>query len=527
MRKQFVWASVISVITLAILSFFWQPAIYIFIAILVLAILGFYDFFQTSHTIRRNYPLLGRLRYILESFRPEMQQYFVERDTDGTPFNRLQRSLIYARSKKQTDTVPFGTQLNIYGTGYEWINHSINALDHHTLEDNPRVKIGGSACKQPYFASIFNISAMSYGSLSSNAIIALNQGAAKGGFYHNTGEGGLSHYHLENGGDVVWNIGTGYFSTRNPDGTFSEKAFKERSNLPQVKMIEIKFSQGAKPGHGGILPKEKVTDEIAKIRMVDKGHDVISPPHHTAFTNPNEFVDFVAKLRELSGGKPIGFKICIGKKSEFLGICKAMVEKNTFVDFITVDGGEGGTGAAPLEFSDHVGMPLRDAIAFVYDALVGFGIKKEIKIICSGKIASGFDIVKSLAIGADLCNSARGMMFALGCIQALKCNTNTCPTGVATQKPHLVAGLDIPSKTLRVASYHAATVKSAIELMAAGGISHPDAVDRSLVYRRVDATRIETFEETYPEMKEGTLLVPSEIPPMWEKDMARANAHRF
>jgi glutamate synthase domain-containing protein 2 len=367
---------------------------------------------------------------------------------------------------------------------------------------------------------------MSFGSLSKNAIQALNAGAKQGGFYHNTGEGGLSPYHLE-GGDVVWNIGTGYFSCRDDDGNFSYEQFAKRAVLDNVKMIEIKFSQGAKPGHGGILPKEKVTDEIAAIRLVGKGKDIISPPTHSAFSTPLELMDFIKLLRKGSGGKPIGMKICIGNKSEFIAICKAMVQTKTYFDFITVDGGEGGTGAAPQEYSDHVGMPLRDALAFVYDCLKGFGIKDQIKIICSGKVITGFDIIKTLATGADLCNSARGMMFALGCIQALECHANTCPTGVATQDPRLVKGLVPEEKSIRVARFQHETVKSAMELMASAGICHPDEVDRNVVSMRVDRTKIQTFAETYPELDSGCLLDENALPENFRYFWKKATAESF
>ncbi len=489
--------------------------------------MGLYDMYQSKHTIKRNFPLLGRMRYLLEELGPEIRQYFVETDTDGKPFDRLQRSMVYQRSKKQTSTKPFGTQLDVYQVGYEWINHSMNAIPFSHSNENPRVKIGSSQCSKPYQASMFNISAMSYGSLSKNAILALNSGAKQGGFFHNTGEGGLSPYHLEPGGDVVWNIGTGYFSTRTPDGKFSVEEYSKRATLDNVKMIEIKFSQGAKPGHGGILPKEKVTDEIAAIRLVEKGNDIISPPKHSAFTNPLELMDFVKLLREKSGGKPIGIKICIGNKSEFISICNAMVATNCYLDFITVDGGEGGTGAAPPEYSDHVGMPLRDAVAFVYDCLNGFGIKNEIKIIASGKVISGFDIIRMLSIGADLCNSARGMMFALGCIQALECHSNTCPTGVATQDPKLTKGLVPQEKSVRVANYQHETVKNAMELMASAGLQHPNDVTRDIVSTRVERNKTETFAETFPELETGCLLnentVPKEFLYFWKK----ANSDKF
>ncbi|HRG17471.1 MAG TPA: FMN-binding glutamate synthase family protein [Flavobacterium lutivivi] len=520
MRKAFIIFSItILAITGILIYVDWKFSLLLLIFI-PLIVMGLFDMYQSKHTIRRNFPLLGRMRYLLEELGPEMRQYFIETDTDGKPFDRLQRSMVYQRSKKETSTKPFGTQLDVYQVGYEWINHSMNAIPFSHNQDEPRVKIGSSQCTKPYEASMFNISAMSYGSLSKNAILALNAGAKSGGFYHNTGEGGLSPYHLQ-GGDVVWNIGTGYFSTRTSEGKFSIEEYAKRATLDNVKMIEIKFSQGAKPGHGGILPKEKVTDEIAAIRLVDKGNDIISPPKHSAFTNPLELMDFVKLLREKSGGKPIGMKICIGNKSEFIAICKAMVETKTYLDFITVDGGEGGTGAAPPEYSDHVGMPLRDAVAFVYDCLNGFGIKNEIKIIASGKVISGFDIIRMLSLGADLCNSARGMMFALGCIQALECHANTCPTGVATQDPKLTKGLVPEEKSIRVTRYHVETIKSALELMASAGLNHPDDVSRDIVSTRVERNMVETYAQTFPELETGCLLnentVPKEFLYFWKK----------
>ncbi len=526
MRKAFLVISFTILSLTAMLIFVnWKFSLLLLIFI-PLVIMGLYDMYQAKQTIRRNFPLLGRMRYLLESIGPEMRQYFIETDTDGKPFNRLQRSIVYQRSKKDIDTMPFGTQLNLYETGYKWINHSIKAIPFAEVDANPKVKIGSSQCEKPYMASLFNISAMSFGSLSKNAIIALNNGAKEGGFYHNTGEGGLSPYHLE-GGDVVWNIGTGYFSCRDKEGKFSFDEFSKRATLDNVKMIEIKFSQGAKPGHGGILPKEKVTDEIAAIRLVEKGNDIISPPRHSAFSTPLELMDFIKLLRKGSGGKPIGMKICIGNKSEFISICKAMVETKTYFDFITVDGGEGGTGAAPQEYSDHVGMPLRESLAFVYDCLNGFGIKKEIKIIASGKVITGFDIIKCLSIGADVCNSARGMMFALGCIQALECHKNTCPTGIATQDPRLTKGLVPEEKSIRVARFQHETVKSAMELMASAGLRHPDEVDRTVISARTGSTKIETYYEMYPEIETGCLLnentVPKEYLYIWKK----ATANQF
>ncbi len=505
MRSIFIFTSIGLLILVAILIQVNPYFIYLLILVLPYILLGVYDMIQKESSIRRNFPVIGRFRYLMQDIRPMIHQYFVESDTYGTPFNKLERDLVYNRSENKTSTRPFGTQLDVYEPGYEWINHSMQAKVLEEIDPCPRVRIGSPQCTQPYDAALYNISAMSYGSLSKNAIIALNEGAQKGGFYHNTGEGGLTPYHLQ-GGDVVWNIGTGYFSCRNEDGSFSYEEYVKRATKPTVKMIELKMSQGAKPGHGGILPKSKVTQEIADIRLVKTGGDVVSPPRHSAFSTPDEMMYFIQKLREGSGGKPIGIKLCVGQKSEFIAICQAMVENQVYLDFITVDGGEGGTGAAPIEYSDHVGMPLRDAIAFVHDTLKGFGLKKHTKIIASGKVITGFDIVKCLSIGADLCNSARGMMFALGCIQALECNLNTCPAGVATQNPQLVKGLNIKSKAETVAEFQRETVKAAMEMIASAGLEHPDDVDRSVVSRRIDRNNIETFENTYPEVIEGSLL---------------------
>ncbi|MEO6151354.1 MAG: FMN-binding glutamate synthase family protein [Mucilaginibacter sp.] len=504
----------------------WQPALYLFVIVVPFFFVGVYDLIQTKSTIVRNFPVVGRLRFLMEQLRPKVYQYFIESETNGTPFNRQYRSVIYQRAKKVDDTRPFGTDLDVYQNGYEWLNHSISAIDHHHLNLSPRVTVGGPDCIQPYSASVYNISAMSFGSLSENAILALNSGAKIGNFAHNTGEGGLSDYHLQPGGDIIWQIGTGYFSCRNTDGTFNPEAFTKRATLPQVKMIEIKISQGAKPGHGGILPAAKVTPEIARIRLVEMGQDVISPPGHSAFTTPVEMVHFIKKLRELSGGKPVGFKLCIGHKSEFLAICKAMMKTQIFPDFITIDGGEGGTGAAPLEFSNSVGMPLREALAFAYDALTGFDIKKHIKIIASGKVATGFDLVKNFALGADMCNSARGMMFALGCIQALECNKNSCPTGVATQDKGLMRGLVVEDKKTRVANFHNLTVSSAIQMIGAAGLNHPDDIHRQFIYRRVSANQVQTYDELFPYIPQGSLL-NTPYPVHFEKDMAISSEDTF
>jgi glutamate synthase domain-containing protein 2 len=526
MRKLFIVSSVIILVLLIGWSLIWKPASWSLVVFVPVIALGFYDLFQTKHTITRNFPVFGHLRFVMEDLRPKIYQYFIESDTNGTPFNRQNRSVVYQRAKAVDDTRPFGTELDVYQNGYEWLNHSIAAIAHDKLNMSPRVTVGGPHCLQPYSASIFNISAMSFGSLSQNAILALNGGAKIGGFAHNTGEGGLSDYHLEPGGDIIWQIGTGYFSCRHKDGTIDFDAFAERAVKPQVKMIEIKLSQGAKPGHGGILPAAKVTPEIARIRLVEMGQDVISPPYHTAFSTPTGLTAFIKKLRDLSGGKPIGFKLCVGHKSEFLGICKAMVETGIYPDFITVDGGEGGTGAAPLEFSNSVGMPLREALAFVYDSLVGFDLKKHIKLIASGKVATGFDLVKNFALGADMCNSARGMMFALGCIQALECNANICPTGVATQDKSLMKGLVVEDKKHRVASFQKQTVGSAVQMIGAAGLHHPGDIHREFIYRRISHSEIQTYGELFPYIPKGSLL-NTPYPSSFEAQMAISSAASF
>jgi glutamate synthase domain-containing protein 2 len=527
MRKIFVISCVIVTALIAVWAYYWIEALFAFIIVAPLIYMGFVDMAQDRQAIRRNFPLLGRLRYVFEDMRPKIQQYFVESDTDGTPLNRNERSVIYQRAKKQVDTIPFGTQLNVYAEGYEWMTHSINPQDHNKLDHHPRVRVGNKDCKQPYEASILNVSAMSFGSLSPNAIESLNLGAKIGGFAHNTGEGGISPYHLKHGGDLIWQVGTGYFGARDTNGNFSPEAFQKNAFRPEVKMIEIKLSQGAKPGHGGILPAKKNTPEIAAIRGVQAGTTVFSPPYHSAFNTPLGLIQFVKQLRDLSGGKPIGFKLCIGKKSEFLAICKAMVQLNIYPDFITVDGGEGGTGAAPPEFTNSVGMPLLDALAFVDDALRGFGIREHIKLDCSGKILTGFNIVRAMALGADFCNSARAMMLALGCIQALECNKNTCPTGVATQDPYFTKGLVVEDKKERVANYHKNTVGSFVELLSCAGLSKPEEINRGHVYRRVFMNMVKTYEEIYPPVPEGCLLDGGDTPMEFESYLNKATANAF
>nr|WP_315424889.1 FMN-binding glutamate synthase family protein [uncultured Pedobacter sp.] len=526
MRKAFV-AIAAFLIALTIMLGLYHPFLWwTFIFTGPFVLLGVYDLYQPKHSIVRNYPVFGRLRYFMEELRPKVYQYFVESDTNGTPYNRLNRSLIYQRAKKDNDTIPFGTQLNVYDNGYEWLSHSIAAISHHELNLDPRVTVGGPDCKKPYSASIYNISAMSFGSLSQNAILALNGGAKMGNFAHNTGEGGISDYHRKPGGDLIWQIGTGYFGCRNADGTFNYDAYAERAQTDQVKMIEIKLSQGAKPGHGGMLPAKKVTSEVARIRLVPEGKDVLSPPAHSAFNTPIGLLEFVKKLRDLSGGKPVGFKLCIGRKSEFYAICKAMIETGIYPDFITVDGGEGGTGAAPQEFSNSVGMPLREGVAFVYDVLNGFDLKKHIKIIASGKVATGFDLVKNIALGADMCNAARGMMFALGCIQALECNSNTCPTGVATQDQSLMKGLVVEDKTVRVKNFHNLTVASAVELLGAAGLRETHQLSRAYINRRVSPSVMQSYLETFPYIPAGSLL-QTPYPTRYELGMALSSSASF
>jgi len=474
--------------------------------------MGLYDSIQNQHTIRKNFPLIGRFRYALEAIRPEIMQYFVETDTEGRPLNRIFRSLIYQRSKKENDTTPFGTQMNVYRTGYEWMDHSMYAKNTKNITEIPRVTIGGKECKQPYSASLLNISAMSFGSLSNRAVMALNKGAKIGSYAHNTGEGGLSPYHLKQGGDLIWQIGTGYFGCRNSEGNFDAGSFQKGAMKAQVKMIEIKISQGAKPGHGGILPAAKNTEEIAQIRHIEPHMDVHSPPVHSAFTNAKEFMSFIKQLRELSGGKPIGFKLCIGKKQEFIDLCRAMISSGIKPDFISVDGGEGGTGAAPVEFSNSIGMPLREGLVFVHDTLVGFNLKNEIKIIAAGKIITSFHMARAMALGADVCYSARAMMLSIGCIQALKCNTNECPVGVATQNQSLIKGLDVDNKAQRNANYQEKTIHAFLEIVAASGLNHPKEITRHHINKRVGGNSVRKYSELYPEIAPGCLLKTETVP---------------
>ncbi|MBC7691775.1 MAG: FMN-binding glutamate synthase family protein [Methylotenera sp.] len=524
MRKLFLIVSFGLTSGLLALSVWHHRVLWAFVIVGPILFAGFQDYFQKGKAIRRNFPVLGRFRYWFETIRPEINQYFVESNSDGVPFSREQRSLVYQRAKKEIDTLPFGTQQDVYAVGYEWINHSLAPT--HIDPSQLRISIGGPDCRQPYSASIFNISAMSYGALSKNAILALNGGAKDGGFAHNTGEGGLSPYHLENGGDLIWQIGTGYFSCRNRDGSFNAELFQENAADARIKMIEIKLSQGAKPSHGGILPAKKVTLEISKIRGVPMGFDVLSPPAHSEFSTPIGLLEFVQKLRTLSGGKPVGFKLCLGKRREFIAICKAMIKTGITPDFISVDGGEGGTGAAPLEFSNHVGTPGIDGLVFVHNALTGFGLRDRIKILNSGKVTSGFGVIQRLALGADALYSARGMMLALGCIQALRCNTNHCPTGVATQDPGLVAGLVVRDKRARIANFHHETVSSVSHMIEAMGLASPAALRPWHIQKRVGPYETKNYGEIFQFLKEGELLLAT-IPEAFRKAFDGAIAESF
>ncbi|MGB6732364.1 MAG: FMN-binding glutamate synthase family protein [Xanthobacteraceae bacterium] len=474
------------------------------VVFIALAVVGTVDVLQKRHAVLRNSPLSAHIRFMLEEIRPEIRQYFLESEKDGTPFSRDKRAIVYQRAKRALDKRPFGTQNDVYASGFEWLDHSIAPKP--AAKEPFRILVGGPDCDKPYSASIFNISAMSFGALSKNAILALNGGAKKGNFAHDTGEGGYSPHHRESGGDIIWEIGSGYFSCRNGDGTFCADKFAANAAQDQVKMVELKLSQGAKPGHGGVLPGAKVSAEIAVTRGVPVGIDCISPSRHSAFSSPIEMMQFIATMRRLSGGKPAGFKLCIGHPWEFLALCKAMLKTKIYPDFIVVDGKEGGTGAAPLEFTDHLGMPLREGLNFVHNALVGINARSRIKLGAGGKIISAFDIARVMALGADWCNSARGFMFALGCIQSLSCHTDRCPTGVSTQDPARQRALVVPDKAERVYNFHRATVESLAELVGATGLDHPSQFALVHFSRRVSQHEVKSFAELYPPLKPGELL---------------------
>ncbi len=519
--------SVVATLAFGVL-FFGQPDMPWWAGILwaifaLLSALGVRDMAQTRHAVLRNYPIAAHLRFLLEEMRPEMRQYFFEDEKTGMPFSRDKRAVVYQRAKHVLDKRPFGTQYDVYAEGYEWIRHSLapTKVDPKTL----RVTVGPDTAR-PYSASVFNISAMSFGALSANAIRALNGGAARGGFYHDTGEGGVSPHHRENGGDLVWELGSGYFGARDADGRFSAERFRDTASLDQIRMIEVKLSQGAKPGHGGVLPAAKVSAEIAATRGVPMGRDCVSPANHSAFATPIELIEFVARLRELSGGKPTGFKLCVGHPWEFLAVIKAMLVTGVTPDFIVIDGKEGGTGAAPMEFMDHLGMPLRDGLSFVHNALVGVRLRDRIRLGVSGKIISGFDIARAMALGADWCNAARGFMFAVGCIQSQSCHTDHCPTGVATQDPGRARALHVPDKLERVANFHRSTIEALAELTGAAGLTNPGQFSLEHFTRRVSATEAVGFDLLYPRLAPGELLAGT-ADPRFRDAWAKANPESF
>ncbi|MFD3453861.1 FMN-binding glutamate synthase family protein [Streptomyces sp. NPDC058691] len=489
----------------------------------LLGLLGSWDLLQRRHSVLRNYPVLGHARFLLERIRPELQQYFVERNFDGRPFDRDVRSIVYERAKGTDAEQPYGTEQDVYQPGYEFLIPSMAPCP--VPETPPRVRIGGPDCARPYDMALLNVSAMSFGSLSSNAVLALNGGAAAGGFAHDTGEGGLSEYHLRPGGDLVWEIGTGYFGCRTADGGFDPGEFADKAAHEHVKCVSLKLSQGAKPGIGGVLPGAKVNAEIARVRDVPEGRTVISPPYHRVFSTPRELVRFIARMRELSGGKPAGFKLCPGSRRQFLAVCKAMLEEGTAPDFIVVDGAEGGTGAAPLEFADHVGTPLTEGLLTVHNALVGTGLRDRIRIGASGKVATGADLVKRLVQGADYANAARAMMFAVGCIQAQRCHTNACPTGVTTQDPRRARALHVADKTPRVQRFQEATVAGALQIMASMGVGDPSQLRPHMLHRRIDPYTERSFAELYEWLAPGQLL--AEPPASWAADWHAADPDLF
>jgi glutamate synthase domain-containing protein 2 len=503
-RQLFYWLNLLFLLGIGIIAYYWHPILWALVAVIPLIILGLYDIFQKGKNILRNYPIWGHWRYLLLTIRPQIQQYFINTDQSGRPFNKEMRDLVYQRAAKTEDNMPFGTQRDVGTPGYEWVNHSMAPTEPKI--ECTRVIVGGPQCQKPYSASRFNVSAMSFGAISPEAIRALNRGAKIGNFAQDTGEGGLSKYHLMEGGDIIWELGTGYFGCRTKEGNFSPKKFKEKARLDNVKMVEIKVSQGAKPSHGAILPTEKISKEISETRGIPMGQDCLSPAYHTAFSTPIELMEFVHKIRELSGGKPAGFKLCIGIRSEFMAVCKAMLETGIYPDFIVIDGSEGGTGAAPVEFSDFIGSPLNDGLIFAHNCLVGVNLRQHIRLIGSGKVVSGFDMVSKIALGADMCNSARGMMFAVGCVQSRRCHTNTCPTGVATQDPSRRFALNVDVKAPQVANFHNATMKSFLQVLGAVGLHTPEELHPHHIHRRVSEERAVSYDEIYQYLQSGQLI---------------------
>ena len=496
----------------------------VFLVLLAWTVAGAWDCFFSTSNLRRNYPVLVNIRYLLESFRPEIRQYFISNDLDERPFSRERRDIVYSRAKDLADTIPFGTQRDLLEEGYGSLQHSLAPT--HLDAGHGRTSIGGPQCAQPYDASRLNISAMSFGALSANAVMALNRGAKLGGFAHNTGEGSISPHHLRHGGDLIWQIGTGYFGCRQRDGRFDAGAFAERARLDAVKMIELKLSQGAKPSHGGVLPGAKVTAEIAQIRLVEAGKTVLSPPRHPEFDTPAGLLEFLGRLRELSGGKPVGFKLAIGKPSEFCAIVKAMLRTGIVPDFITVDGAEGGTGAAPVEFTNRLGAPCLEATWFVSQILLGADLRKDIRVIASGITATGYDMLEKIALGADAVNAARSMMLALGCIQAKACNTNRCPTGITTQDKALARAVKVGEKAERVCRFQRATVRALLELCGAMGLSGPDALGPGHLFTR-RGDRVLSHAELNPQLGAGQLLTGGDGQERFRRDWEAASADRF
>ncbi len=488
-------------LALSFISLWWCIGLVLFVPLLLL---GIYDRFQQQWTLTRNYPLAARIRWIFYDLRPYLRAYIVEGDLEGKPFSLDARNLVYARARGENDTQPFGTERNTDADEYQWLSHSIMPAEHP--DESPRVMVGSEQCTQPYNASVLNISAMSFGALSARAIEALNKGAKLGNFYHDTGEGGISSYHLLHGGDLVWEIGSGYFGCRNSDGTFNAELFAAGAQRPEVKMTEIKLSQGAKPGHGGLLPGAKVTEEIARIRVVPVGEDCLSPRGHSAFSTPVELIQFAAYMRELSGGKPVGIKLCVGQIHEVLAIMKAMLKTGIYLDYIVVDGGEGGTGAAPLELSDHVGMPLIEGLITVRNALVGTGLRSKVRLAASGKVSSAAGLARNLAIGADWCNAARAFMFSIGCIQAQRCHLGTCPTGIATQDVDRQRGLVPEVQAERAARFHKKTLLALSDIVAAAGVTHPSDLKPHHIVHRVGATGSKMIDRIYHFLPENALL---------------------
>ena len=525
-QRYWAWAAC-GVATLAALLVMPFNAAGFWLAILFggLSVVGLLDYLQPRHAIRRNYPLLAHFRFFFELIRPEIRQYLIESDTEELPFSRAQRSIVYQRAKGEADKRPFGTQLDVYAPNYEWMNHSLvpARIEHHDF----RTDIGASTCTLPYSASVLNVSAMSFGALSANAILALNHGAKRGRFFHDTGEGSISRYHREPGGDLVWEIGSGYFGCRSPTGAFDPAKFRDAAASPQVRMIEVKLSQGAKPGHGGVLPAAKVTPEIAETRGVPLGQDCVSPAAHSAFSTPVELLEFVARLRELAGGKPVGVKFAQGHPWEWFALAKAMLKTGIAPDFIVVDGGEGGTGAAPLEFTNHVGAPLREGLMLVHNTLVGLNLRSRVKLGASGKIVTAFDMARVMALGADWCNAARGFMFALGCLQAQTCHTGFCPTGVTTQDPKRMRALVVPDKAERVLQFHQHTLVALKELLAAAGLSHPRELGPEHIIRRVSSTEIRSLASLHGWLQPGELLDHVPDSPVYQVFWEAANVNSF